>query len=206
MPKSNLEEPPDRFQWSFHCLPAFDIWSLLGTGAKVRPENQTKNICSNEGEIPRLVRSNESIYFPLPCFLISYQKEYCFSAHRGSSTFWQLVIRLHPERVPMSHKANSAISKQRPSAREWKTPRLSEPIDRGSEERSFQHLNENQMELKDANSCSKLEMMRLMGWTTRINSFGILGEGGILIICPESKWNTLHYLMFSFKTYKAHLH
>lgn len=25
MPKSNLEEPPDRFQWSLHCLPAFDI-------------------------------------------------------------------------------------------------------------------------------------------------------------------------------------
>lgn len=118
MPKSNLEEPPDRFQWSLHCLPAFDIWSLLGTEAEVRPENQTKNICSKEGEIPLLVLSNESIYFPLPCFLISYQKEYCFSAHRGSSTFWQLVIQLHPERVPMSHKANSAISKQRPSVRE----------------------------------------------------------------------------------------
>lgn len=148
MPRSNLEEPPDRFQWSLYCLPASDIWSLLGTEAEVRPENQTKNICSKKGEIPRLVQSNESIYFPSPCFLISYQKEYCFSAHRGSSTFWQLVIRLHPKRVPMSHKANTAISKQCSSAREWKTLRLSEPIDKGSEKRLVQILNENQMEIK----------------------------------------------------------
>lgn len=38
MPKSSLEERPDKFQRSLHCLPAFDIWSLLGTGAEVRPE------------------------------------------------------------------------------------------------------------------------------------------------------------------------
>lgn len=118
MPKGSLVEPPDRFQWSLHCLPAFDIWSLLGTEFEVRPENQTRNICREREKFPFLFRSNESIYFPLPCFLISYQKEYCFSAHRGSWTLWQLVIRLHPERVPMSHKANSAISKQRPSARD----------------------------------------------------------------------------------------
>lgn len=88
--RRNLEEPPDWVQWSFHCLPVSDIWSSLCPGAEVCPRNQTKNMCRREAEIPLLLKSNESIYFPLWCFLISYQKPYCFFAHRGPQRFGSL--------------------------------------------------------------------------------------------------------------------